>query len=367
MRIGIPREVKPGERRVALVPADVERLVSEGNAVRVQREAGFGAGFSDVEYRHAGADMVDTAAEAYDAETVVKVKELQDTEWRHVRAESTLFGFLLLSAHRNVVHELRARRVTAIAGETVEDAAHRLPVLSPMSRISGALAVTAGAHYLATPQGRGIDIADARVVVLGAGSAGAAAATRAHALGANVSVLSRVGPRLATLAQKFGLDARTMAMTPDALMESLDGADLVIGAVNVPGAPTPTLIDRQHLRSMGDGAVLVDISIDGGGVAETSRATSHAEPVFVEQGVIHYMVPNIPAAVPRSASMAYSASVLPFLSAMARDGVSKALRDDAGLAAGAHLTFGQVTHRGLGEALGVEPRPLESALEAAGS
>jgi alanine dehydrogenase len=364
MRIGVPREIKAGERRVALVPAAVAALVAEGHAVLVETRAGSAAGFDDGQYEAAGATLVAGAAAAYDADLVVKVKELQDTEWRHVRADSTLLGFLLLGTHRNTVHELRARRVTAIAAETIEDAAHRLPVLAPMSRMSGALAVSLGAYYLAAPGGRGIDIGDARVVVLGAGSAGSAAADRARALGASLSVLSRVGPRLTALAQRYGLEARTMAMTPEALTDAIEGADLVIGAVNVPGAPTPRLIDREHLRSMGRGAVLIDIAIDGGGVAATSRPTAHADPVFVEQEVIHYMVPNMPAAVPRSASLAFSSAVLPFVRTLAGAGPAAALHADPGLAAGAQLVRGRITHRGLAGTLGEQAHDLTAALGA---
>lgn len=365
MKIGVPREILRGERRVALVPAAVAALARAGHALVIERGAGVEAGYADREFELAGASLVDSAAEAYDAELVVKIKELQDTEWRHVRPESTLMGFLLLPAHRNVVHELRARRASAIAAETIEDAAHHLPVLSPMSRISGALSITIGGGLLMSAAGRGIDLADARVVVLGAGSAGVAAADRAHALGANLSVLSRVGPRLAALAQRYGLDARTIALTPDAMIDALEGADLVIGALNNPGEPTPRVIDREHLRSMGRGGVLIDIAIDGGGVAQTSRVTHHGEPTFIEEGVIHYMVPNIPAAVPRSASMAYSAAVLPYVEAIAAQGLAAAAQADDGLAAGVQLALGQVTHRGLADALGTERRELATVWDAA--
>ncbi|MBL8520689.1 MAG: alanine dehydrogenase [Betaproteobacteria bacterium] len=363
MRIGLPREVKSGERRVALTPDAVATLAGAGHAVRVQAGAGLGAGFADAAYAAAGAAIVEGAREAYEADLVVKVKELQDTEWRHVQPDSILLGFLLLAYQRNIVHELRARRVYAIAAESIVDASGRLPVLAPMSRISGALAIGIGAHWLMHPHGpRGVDIADARVVVLGAGSAGTAAAIRAHALGANVSVLSRVGPRLAALAHRFGLDARTMAMQPEALMDALDGADLVIGAINVQGGATPKLIDREHLRSMGEGAVLIDISIDGGGVADTSRETDFDAPTYIEEGVIHYAVPNMPSAVPRSATLAYSAALLPHVMALAEHGARSALQRDDGLAAGAQLFGGQVVARMLADSLSTEPRSLTELL-----
>lgn len=359
MRIGIPREIKPGERRVSLTPEAVASLIRAGHAVRIESGAGIGAGFSDAPYAEAGATIVREAKEAFDADLVVKVKELQSTEWRHVREDSSLVGFLLLPFHRNIAHELRARRVTALAAEAFADQSGRLPVLAPMSRISGALAISVGAHWLSLPMGpRGVEIADARVVVLGAGSAGAAAAIRAHALGANVSVLSRVGPRLAALAHRFGLEARTMAMQPDALIDALEGADLVIGALNTHGGATPKLIDREHLRSMGAGAVLIDISIDGGGVAETSRETQFDAPTYVEEGVIHYAVPNMPSAVPRSATLAYSAALLPYVAAVADLGAKRAVQCNDGLAAGVQLFQGHVVHKGLADAMSCEARSL---------
>ena len=359
MRVGVPKEIKPGERRVALTPDAVAALIRAGHAVRVESNAGSGAGFADALYASAGATIVEEAKDAFDAELVVKVKELQATEWRHVRENSALMGFLLLPFHRNISHELRARHVTAFACEAFTDQSGRLPVLAPMSRISGALSVSIGAHWLAHPNGpRGVDIADARVVVLGAGSAGAAAAIRAHALGANVSVLSRVGPRLAALAHRFGLNARTMAMQTDALIDALDGADLVIGAINAQGGATPKLIDREHLRSMGNGAVLIDIGIDGGGIAETSRETHFDAPTYTEEGVIHYAVSNMPSAVPRSATLAYSSAVLTYAATVADLGAKRAVLHDDGLAAGAQLFQGQVVHRALADAMACESRML---------
>ena len=359
MRIGVPKEIKPGERRVALTPDAVAALIRAGHAVRVETGAGQGAGFADAPYAEAGATLVEETTDAFDADLVVKVKELQTTEWRHVREDSTLMGFLLLPFHRNIAHELRARRVTALGAEAFTDQSGRLPVLAPMSRISGALSISVGAHWLAHPNGpRGVDIADARVVVLGAGNAGAAAAIRAHALGANVSVLSRVGPRLAALAHRFGLNARTMAMQQDALIDALDGADLVIGAINVQGGATPKLVDREHLRSMGEGAVLIDIGIDGGGIAETSRETHFDAPTYTEEGVIHYAVSNMPSAIPRSATLAYSSAILPYVAAVADLGVKRGVQHDDGLAAGTQLFQGQVVNRALAEAMACEVRNL---------
>ncbi|HEX4858761.1 MAG TPA: alanine dehydrogenase [Usitatibacteraceae bacterium] len=365
MKIGIPREIKDGERRVALVPDAVRALCAAGHALVVEHDAGAGAGFADDEYLAAGASLAESAPAAFDADLVVKVKELQNGEWPHLRNGGMVMGFLLLAGHRNVAHEMLARRITGIAYETIDHPLHHFPVLSPMSRISGELAVTIGAHWLMAPQGgRGIALSGARVVVLGAGNAGAAAALTAQSLGASVTVLSRVGVRLASLAQRFGLEGRTAAISLEALDDALSGADLVIGAVHVAGQPTPKLVTRDHLRSMGSGAVLVDISIDGGGVAESSRPTSMSEPTYVDGGVIHYCVPNIPAAVPRSASLMLSAAVLPYVESLAARGLTEALRDDPGFAAGLQIHGGQVTHGATAQALGRPHVDIDTLLHA---
>ena len=354
MLIGLPCEIKDAERRVALTPDAVHTLREHGHMVRVQTAAGIGAGFANADYLNAGALIVDNATAVFDVDLIVKVKEIQTGEWKHLRPDSTLFSFLHLGSDHIMANELLARRVTGIAFETVEDTSHRLTILGPMSVIAGELSILIGANLLMSPNGgRGVAIGDARVVVIGAGSAGAAAATTALALGAGVSVLARVGQKLAMLAHKLGSSARTVAINPEALASALDGADLVIGAVNNPGSATPKLLTRAHLNAMGQGAVLIEICIDGGGISETARATSHAEPTYTEEGVVHYCVANMPAAVPRSASIAISSAVLPYLLALANKGLRHALRDDAGLAAGLHMHGGRITHAAVAEALGL--------------
>ena len=367
MIIGLPKEIKDGERRVALTPAAIASLVATGNSVRVESGAGAGCGYADGDYIAAGAVMVDSAAKAFDAELVVKVKEIQPDEWRLLNAGGMLFSFLHLGAGDSMAHELLARRITGIAFETVEDSSKRLAILAPMSVIAGELAIPIAANLLmASNGGRGVTIRDARIVILGAGNAGVAAARTGIALGAEVTVISRVGPRLAALAHKLGSSARTMAMQATTLAAALTEADVVIGAVNIPGAPSPKLLRRDDIRAMtackGPGAVLVEICIDGGGVAETSYETTHSSPTYVEEGVTHYCVANMPAAVPRSASNALSAAVLPYVMSLAGKGLTRALRDDIGLAAGLHIHGGQITHAALATELKQPYHDLDAML-----
>ena len=362
MLIGVPREIKDGERRVALTPAAVAELSGRGHLVRIQTSAGLGAGFADNEYAAAGAVLVGNVAAAFDADLILKVKEIQTGEWNQLRPDTTLFSFLHLGSDHAMAAELLTRRVTAIAFETVEDASHRLAILGPMSAIAGEMAIQIGANLLMTPNGgRGVAIGDARVVIVGAGNAGAAAAATALALGADVTVLAPVGQRLALLAHKLGSSARTIAIHPDALTNAITGADLVIGAVNIAGSATPKLVTRTHLRAMQPGSVLIDICIDGGGMAETSRPSSHSQPTYIEESVTLYCVANMPAALPRSSSMAISNAVLPYLIALADKGLRQALKDDAGLLAGLQMHGGNITHAAIAAELGLpwfDPDPL---------
>lgn len=370
MFIGLPKEIKDGERRVALTPDAIALLVAAGHPVRVERSAGAGSGFSDAVYAAAGADIVDRASMVFDCELVVKVKEIQGgpiNEWRLLNPGGMLFSFLHLGADVAMADELLARRITGIAFETVEDASGRLAILAPMSVIAGKLAVPIAANLLMTPNGgRGMAMGDALVVVLGAGNAGVAAAKIAMSMGADVSVISRGGPRLAALAHEWGSSARTMAMSPSTLAAEIRDADVIIGAVNVPGTATPKLLTRDDLKAVsarkGPGAVLIEICIDGGGVAETSRPTWHSAPTYVDEGVTHYCVANIPAAVPRSASLALSAAVYPHVKALADHGLTRALRDDSGLAMGLQIHGGHVTHPAIARELNRPYRDLDAML-----
>lgn len=358
MEIGIPREIKNGERRVALTPAAVRTLVEAGHALRVETHAGDGAGFHDIEYAEAGATIVGTAAQAFAADLVVKVKEIQTNEWRHLRPGGMLFSFLHLGADPVMTRELLNRRVTGIAFETVRDASGQLPLLAPMSAIAGEMSIAIAANLLlATNGGKGMMLRDAHVLVAGAGHSGMSAARAAHALGARVCVMAR-SARPASLPA----GAEYAVASASAVAVHAREADVVIGAVNVPGAPTPKLLTRGDVRAMRPQSVLIEICIDGGGIAETSRQTYHDAPTYVEEGVIHYCVANMPAAVPRSASAALSDTALPYVMKIANDGLLRAIRNDDGLAAGVQMHGGAITHRALATQLKERYLDLDAVL-----
>ncbi len=363
MRIGIPKEIKDGERRVALTPQDAGALIAAGHEVVVETGAGIGAGCADAQYAALGVRIVASPAEAFAADIVVKVKEIQTGEWQWLQPGSTLMGFLHLGGDGQMCHELLARRITAIAYETIADANNELPLLKPMSRIAGELAVSVGQYLLLAPQGgRGLTIADARVLVFGAGNAGTAAANLAVTLGADVTVVSRYGPRLATLAHRLGSRARTIAIENADLGALASGADLVIGAVNVPGKANPCLLSAAQVRAMGAGTVLIEVGIDAGGIAETSRPTSHHAPTYVAEGVTHYCVANMPAAIPRSASFVLSATVLPYVQSLAGTGLTPALRADPGLAQGLQMHGGHMLHAEVAARHALPVRDLDAIL-----
>jgi alanine dehydrogenase len=353
MRIGVPRESKEGERRVALVPAAVAELARHGHEVRVAAAAGAGIGAGDDAYRDAGATIV-APADAWDAELVVKVKEIQPGEWESLRPGSTLFSFQHFVGDPALARAVADRRVTAIAYEMVRDDGGGFPLLAPMSVIAGRLAVQVGAQLLTLPfGGNGTLLAGfpgaepARVLVLGGGHAGANAAEVAAAIGASVTVLTRSEATRDALWARFDGNVAVDIATPEAIAAESAQADLVVGAVFVPGAPTPKLLPRAVVARMKPGSVIVDISIDAGGVAETSRPTTHASPTFVAEGVVHYCVPNMPSAVAQTGAAALSAAALPYVSAMAGDGIAGALRKDPGLRAGVLLWGGRFTLEGI--------------------
>ena len=366
MRIGIPRESKPGERRVALLSEAVAALVGAGHEVRVATGAGSGAGEPDAAFVTAGARIVDADA-AWQADLVVKVKEIQPGEHDRLAPGSTLFCFQHLVGEPKLARALASRGVTAIAFEMVRDGAGGFPILAPMSALAGRLAIQAGAHHLTVPGGgRGVLLAGgpgsepARVLVLGGGHAGANAAEVAAALGASVTLLTRSEATRDALWARFDGRVALDLATPENLEAEVPAADLVVGAVFVPGAPTPRLLPRGLVARMRPGSVIVDVSIDAGGVAETSRPTTHDDPVFVAEGVVHYGVPNMPAAVPRAAAQALSAVVGPCTLALA-GGVAPALKADAGLAAGVLLWQGRATHAGIASEAALAFAPLGPA------
>ena len=378
MIIGIPRETKDGEKRVGMTPDGVKTLIARGHAVHVETRAGDGAGFSDDEYRVAGAQIVAGAAAAFDADIAIKVKEIQSGEWRNLKAGSTLFSFLHLPSDPEMTRELLARRITGIAFETVGDAQGGLPILAPMSAIAGQLAVLIGANLLTLPAGgSGTLLAGSgaappgSVLVVGAGSVGTAAVRLAAALGASVTVVAPSDRNLKPLRDALGAMVRTELALAENATETVTrlsrNADLVIGAVNLRGQLTPKMLTRGAVRAMRPGSVIVDVCIDGGGIAETSRATTHAAPTFVAEGVTHYCVPNMPAAVPRSATVALAQAILPFLLALADKGVSRALREDDGLAQGLQICNGRITHAAVATELGLDCLPADALLHACGS
>lgn len=335
MKIGIPRESKEGERRVALLPGAAGVLAAAGHPAHVEAGAGAGIGAGDGAYRQAGARIV-SAADAWGADLVVKVKEVQDADWAALPHGAAIFSFHHLPGEPERTRALAARAVTAIAFEMLRDAEGGFPLLAPMSVIAGRMAVEAGARLLGRPP-RG-------VLVLGAGHAGLAAARAAQALGGDVVVLTR-SEHSRVAAGLAGFVAR-LASAAEIEREALR-ADLVVGAVFVPAQPTPKLLPRTLVARMRRGAVIADISIDAGGVAETSRPTTHAEPTFVEEGVIHYCVGNIPAAAPAEAAAALSAALLPHVAFIAARGLQAALREDAALRAATLLWRGRVNDPGI--------------------
>ncbi len=344
MRVSIPREIKPGERRVALGPAEVAALVRDGHEVIVETLAGRGVGRSDDAYRGAGASIA-AVDDAWSAELVVKVKEIQLGEEERLERGQTIFGFQHLVGEPQMTRKLAARGVSAIAFEMVQDAHGEFPLLSPMSVIAGRLAAEVGARHL----GRKAH----RVLVLGAGHAGLNAARTALEAGAQVTVLTRSEGSRAALQRDLGAAVATGIATPAAIERAALDADVVIGAVFVAGAPTPKLLPRALVARMRRGAVIVDISIDAGGVAETSRPTSHANPVYIEEGVVHYCVANMPAADPRASVAALAAAALPFVRELAGLGIARALQENAALRRGVLLWNGRVTHPGIAREAGL--------------
>ena len=356
MRIGVPREIKDGERRVALLPQGVAALCRSGHTVRVERDAGAAVGFADAAYRDAGATIVDAPDAVWECDVVVKVKELQPPECRRLVAGTTICGFAQLGRDPSLLAAVLAARVRIVAFETIRDAYGTAPLLAPMSRIAGRLAPFAGAQALGTDRGgsgvllTGVDdVPGASVVVIGAGSAGAQAAAVASRLGCRVTLMSRGEARLRAAATAIAaagdsIAAHTLAyLGDDGFAAALAGADLVIGAVLEPGRLSPKLITRAHLRSMRSGSAFVDIGIDQGGIAETSRMTTLSAPTYVEEGIVHYAVPNMPSLVARTATLALAAAALPFVQCLADLGVVAAIDADPALAAGVMAWEGAVT------------------------
>ena len=359
MKIGVPKEIKVHEYRVGLTPPSVAELVAAGHEVFVETGAGLGIDFEDQAYVDAGARILNSAADVFRAaEMIVKVKEPQPQEIALFEARHTLFTYLHLAADKDQALGLMKSGATCIAYETVTSPNRSLPLLKPMSEVAGRMSVQVGAHYLEKEQGgRGIllggvpGVAPARVAILGGGVSGLNAAQMAVGLRADVTIYDISNERLAELDTHFGNSIKTAYASKAAIAAAVANAHLVIGAVLVPGAAAPKLVTREMLKTMKRGSVLVDIAIDQGGCFETSRPTTHADPVFVEEGVIHYCVANMPGAVARTSAFALNNATLPFAMKLANFGAERAMAADPHLAAGLNVAGGAIRHRAVAEAL----------------
>lgn len=368
MIIGVPKEIKNHEYRVGLTPASVKELSQHQHTVLIETGAGSGSGFSDEDYLSAGAQIVTSATDVFqNAELIVKVKEPQHEERLALRPEQTLFTFLHLAPDIPQTQELLKSGATCIAYETVTDAQSRLPLLAPMSEVAGRMSVQAGAHCLEKSHGgRGVllggvpGVEPATVVVLGGGVVGSNAVHIAVGMGANVIVLDRSIEALRRLDAQYGNQIKTIYSTQHALEEWVFRADLVIGAVLIPGAAAPKLITRSMLQKMKPGAVIVDVAIDQGGCFETSKPTTHQAPTFIVDDVVHYCVANMPGALSRTSTQALNNATLPFVLELANQGVANAMTNNTHLLNGLNITKGKLTCPHVGEAQNLEAiSPIE--------
>ncbi|MDX2202286.1 MAG: alanine dehydrogenase [Hyphomicrobiaceae bacterium] len=370
MRIGVPKEIKNHEYRVGMTPNSVREATAHGHKVMVETEAAARQGLTDDDYRRAGAEILPSAQEVFaNAEMIVKVKEPQPAECAMLREGQTLFTYLHLAPDPEQAKALMASGVTAVAYETVTNAQGGLPLLAPMSEVAGRMAIQAGAHCLEIAQGgRGLllggvaGVAPAKVVVLGGGISGINAAHMAIGLEADVTILDINVSRLYAIKQQFGAAITTLYSTRASVEDEVRSADLVIGAVLVPGAAAPKLISEKLVKDMNRGSVIVDISIDQGGCAATSHPTTHAAPTYVKHEVVHYCVANMPGAVARTSTFALNNATLPFILALADKGPRQAMLEDPHLLAGLNVHRGAVTHPAVAEALGLELRGARAAL-----
>ena len=372
MLIGVPKEIKTHEYRVGLTPQSVHELVARGHQVMVETQAGSGIGMDDELYTAAGAAIAGSAGDVFaEAEMVVKVKEPQPVECEMLRPGQVLFAYLHLAPDPIQVNALVRSGAIAIAYETVTDGDGGLPLLAPMSEVAGRMSIQAGAHCLEKTQGgagvllSGVPgVAPAKVAIIGGGVVGANAARMALGLGAQVTILDRSVERLKELDALFGFRPKTIYSTADAVEDYVLDADLVVGAVLIPGAAAPKLVTRRMLGQMRDGSVVVDVAIDQGGCFETSKATTHAEPTYVVDGVVHYCVANMPGGVPRTSTFALNNATLPYVAELADKGYRSALREDTGLLHGLNIHCGAVTNDAVARELGHDYLPPAEALAA---
>ena len=362
MRIGIPKEIKTNENRVSLVPAGAEALVAAGHSVMVEKGAGIGSGFTDAQYTAVGAKIGPTAGSVWsDADMIIKVKEPIAREWKHMKKGQTIFTYFHFAADEKLTQAHVDSGATCIAYETVELPSGELPLLTPMSEVAGRMAVQEGAKYLEKLYGGygvllgGVPgVPPAKVVILGGGIVGINAAKIAAGMGAKVTILDVSLPRLRYLSDVMPANVTMIYSNRHNILEQISTADLVIGGVLIPGAVAPKLIRREDLKLMKQGSVIVDVAIDQGGCVETIKATTHEDPVYTVDGVIHYGVANMPGGVPRTSTLALTNATFPYAMKLANKGWKAALANDAGLLKGLNVVAGKVTYQGVADAFGLK-------------
>ncbi|MDH4227059.1 MAG: alanine dehydrogenase [Deltaproteobacteria bacterium] len=361
MIIGVPKEIKDNEYRVALIPSGARALIEAGHDVLIEKNAGTESGFPDEDYLSIGAKIVATAKEAYSADMVVKVKEPLESEYVYLRPGLILFTFLHLASNRKLLDELVLKKVSAIAYETVETPDKRLPILKPMSEVAGRLSVQLGAEYLMRHHGgRGILLEGATgvergsVVIIGAGIVGQNAAKTALGLGADTLVLDSNPDKLGHIEDMFLGRIKTLISNSHNIEHAVMGADLLVGAVHIPGARTPILVKKELVKKMKKGSIITDVAVDQGGCVETIRPTTHSSPTYVVDGVIHYGVANMPGAVPRTSTIALTNVTLSYLLKLANLGVQKAAMEDSAILCGINTLNGKITNRNLAASFGLE-------------
>ncbi len=371
MKIGLPKEIKDNEYRVGLTPAGVQALENAGHDVYVQKTAGEGSGFTDEQYVKAGAQLLDTADDVWETgDMIVKVKEPIAPEYPRMRENQLLFTYLHLAPEFELTKQMMDRKVTGVAYETITDKQGRLPLLTPMSEVAGRMSVQVGATYLEKMNGgRGIllggvpGVPAANVVIIGGGIVGTEAAKMAVGLGAKVTIIDRNLDRLRQLDDIFLSKVQTLASSRYAIEEAISHADLVIGAVLVVGAAAPKLVTRDMLHLIPNGAVLVDVAVDQGGCFETTHATTHSNPTYYEEGVLHYCVANMPGAVPRTSTFALTNATLPYALDLANKGFEGAIRDDDGLREGVNTYAGKLTYEAVAASQNLEYTALDSLID----
>ena len=371
MIIGVPKEIKNNENRVAITPAGVEALASAGHEVYIEINAGVGSGITNEDYAAAGAKFLDTAKEVFDiADMIIKVKEPLPQEYELFKEGQILYTYLHLAAAKDLTEALMKKNVVSIAYETVELADRSLPLLTPMSEVAGRLSVQEGAQFLEKSKGgRGIllggvpGVLPAKVVIIGGGIVGMNAAKIALGFGADVTILDLSAPQMRYIDDVFGGQVKTMMSNRFNIYDQVTSADLVIGAVLIPGAKAPHLVTEEMIKDMKEGSVIVDVAIDQGGCVETTYPTTHDEPVFTKHGVIHYSVANMPGAVARTSTYALTNVTIPYALQIANKGYKQALLDNAALLKGLNVYQGKVTYKGVADALELEYYQAEDLLK----